>query len=133
MYDDDEIVDAEIVGDEIELFEDDPRAVIDRVKAEIVAQYGDVLPELRPDPPGIASIKLNFQQRSIIREALAHLYSKGPRVRNTRLILDTLEWVADHEPLTDCANCANTGKVRDMYGINYCHCPKGVHRLAAES
>lgn len=126
---DDEIIDAEIVGDEIEVFEDQ-RSIVDRVKASVMEQYGDVLEELRADPPGIVSIKLDFQQRSVIRESLAHFYSKGPRVRNTRLILDTMGWIADHEPLLDCPNCANTGKVRSMYGIDYCYCPKGVDRLA---
>lgn len=122
---DDEIIDAEIVE------EDHLPTVV--VNSPVTTPAPGVQMTVTNVPPGSASIVLNFEQRILIREALAHYYGKGPRTRNTRAILKMIEYMADSEPESRCAQCDNTGKWRDMYDMHYCHCRRGVERRQAGS
>lgn len=122
---DDEIVDAEIVEDDLPV----------PTYMELVGVPEAPLTFIEPArvPPDAVTIVFTFEQRILIREALAHYYDKGPRTRNTRAILKTIEYMAESEPETRCAQCDNTGKWRDMYDMHYCHCRIGVERRQAGS
>lgn len=128
--DDDEIVDAEIIDDEM------------YAPAEIKflpAEYRGVTPNLQPRPQAndlvlrVPSdqvlVPLTLAQRQLLREALGHYYQKGPRQRNTSQILRLIEHMADHEPMTNCNNCNNTGRVRSMYDVQYCGCHHGLRAM----
>lgn len=117
---DDEIIDAEIV-------EDNPLlpAVFGSTELDLLSEQALVLASL---PPGSVLIEMSFQQRQLVRAALAWYHDKGPRERRTSAIMDMMHYMADHEQLQSCATCADTGKYRTMYEMHYCNCPKGMQR-----
>jgi hypothetical protein len=115
---DDEIVDAEIV-------EDEPGTDLEIIGSSSGVAERSSSPALRNET-GVIDIPLTSAQRMLIREALSHYHDKGPRSRSTAAILITINHLAAFEPSVFCSNCDNTGRVRDMYALSYCHCPRGI-------
>lgn len=121
---DDEIVDAEIVeSNELVLRPGSPvDSLIQFLTEESIRREGTVI---RNDTTLVA-VPLSFLQRQLLREALTHYHDKGPRVRSTSRIMDLLNYMADIEPDIPCGLCNNTGRVRGMYGVDYCSCRRGM-------
>lgn len=116
---DDDIVDAELV-EEGDLF---PEIVTFSLPAEFFGQ-GPVEQAL-PTSSLDGAIRLNAAQAQLLRMALAHYYDKGPRQRNTRAILDLMDHLSEFEDSL-CTLCAGSGRVRNMYEVQYCGCRAGL-------
>lgn len=122
---DDEIVDAEIV--------DDDSLLPDVIGGPALEGFHSTGSGMAPHhlPPGSVLVELTFQQRQVIRAALAWYHDKGPRERRTSEIMAVMNYVADHEEWQNCATCDNTGKYRTMYEMHFCNCPRGMARRRA--
>lgn len=124
---DDEIIDAEIVEDD-----DVPSTAVAIPAGSNMEGFGNLTSgdvDLAVNyPPGTVRVPLTFEQRNLIRGALAHYHDNGPRQRNTHFIISTMDHLSGFEPDRPCETCDNTGKYRDMYEMHYCHCPRGIRR-----
>lgn len=126
--DDDEIIDAEIV-------EDDLLPAV-RESVALVPGTDNNAPAVGDGywiPPGTILMALDYEQRQLIRASLAHYHDKGPRERRTGPIMDLLNLFADNEHENRCAQCDGHGKYRTMYAMEFCYCPRGVARRNAEN
>lgn len=119
MPDDDDIVDAEIV-------EDDLLPAVRRSEVEHV-EADQLFPEVTMLPPGTMLVPMDYQTRMIVREALGHYHDNGPRQRSTHQIMQALKMMADVEQ-GRCPLCGDSGYRQTMRGNVNCSCRKGNQR-----
>lgn len=126
-FDDDEIVDAEIVEDEDDLL---PVLAPSR-ELEDVSQFVDRLPPGALDlfmDPDVRAVPMDSAMRAQVREALAFFWQNGPRHRSTIEVKRAMDRIADVEPDTGkCLTCGGAGRWQDRLGkIQVCSCPAAL-------